>query len=147
MEPQAAVAMPDEGGAMLVHSSTQCIDMIQTAVAAALNLPYNQVIARAPPAAPTRRAVKSAAKFWCSVSLLDPPHSPVTARAVRHLLLLDPPVLGVPACSAGTFTGCLLGYGMRVRKPLGLSSLAWCGIADEQEPCIMGLALTAGVCE
>lgn len=49
MEPQAAVAMPDEGGAMLVHSSTQCIDMIQTAVAAALNLPYNQVIARAPP--------------------------------------------------------------------------------------------------
>ena len=49
MEPQAAVAMPDEGGAMLVHSSTQCIDMIQTGVAAALNLTYNQVIARAPP--------------------------------------------------------------------------------------------------
>jgi len=51
MEPQAALAVPDEGGAILVHSSTQCIDMVQTAVAAALGLPYNKVIARAPPAA------------------------------------------------------------------------------------------------
>ena len=57
MEPQAAVAIPDEGGAMLVHSSTQCIDMIQTAVAAALNLPYNQVIARAPRAQPSNQSL------------------------------------------------------------------------------------------
>ena len=55
MEPQAALALPDEGGAILVHSSTQCIDMVQTAVAAALGLPYNKVIARALLAASDQR--------------------------------------------------------------------------------------------
>eukprot|EP00884_Botryococcus_braunii_P010388 jgi/Botrbrau1/19350/Bobra.0073s0075.1 len=46
MEPQAAVAIPDEGGSMLVHSSTQCVDMVHGAVADVLGLPFNKVQAK-----------------------------------------------------------------------------------------------------
>ena len=44
MEPQAAVAIPDEGGSMLVHSATQGLDAVQASVAKALGCPMNQVI-------------------------------------------------------------------------------------------------------
>ena len=43
MEPQAAVAFPDEGGAIKIVSGTQCVDMIQSAVAAALGVPAHAV--------------------------------------------------------------------------------------------------------
>ena len=43
METQAAVAFPDEGGSMKVVSGTQCVDMVQLAVAAALALPAHAV--------------------------------------------------------------------------------------------------------
>lgn len=48
MEPQAAVAIPDEAGSIHVQSSTQCIDMVHGAVADALGLPFNKVTASAP---------------------------------------------------------------------------------------------------
>lgn len=48
MEPQAAVAIPDEAGSIHVQSSTQCIDMVHGAVADVLGLPFNKVTASAP---------------------------------------------------------------------------------------------------
>ena len=41
---QAAVAVPDEGGTMTVHSATQSLDAVQRAVAAALGTPFHQVL-------------------------------------------------------------------------------------------------------
>lgn len=43
MEPQAAVAQPDEGGMMTVHSATQYLDTVQVAVATALGVPMGHV--------------------------------------------------------------------------------------------------------
>ena len=44
MEPQTAVAVPDEGGRLRVHSSAQSIDMVQQAVASALAMPMTDVV-------------------------------------------------------------------------------------------------------
>lgn len=52
METQAAVAEPQEAGTILVHSSTQSIDGVQSAVARALGVPAHNVVAGAP--APSR---------------------------------------------------------------------------------------------
>lgn len=46
MEPQVAVATPDEGGALVVYSSTQGLDNIQEAVCRVLGLPANQVVVK-----------------------------------------------------------------------------------------------------
>ena len=43
MEPQAAVAVPGEGGCLTVHSATQSLDAVQASVAQALGMPANQV--------------------------------------------------------------------------------------------------------
>ena len=40
---QAAVAVPDEGGTITVHSATQSVDAVQRAVAATLGAPFHQV--------------------------------------------------------------------------------------------------------
>ena len=45
METQVSVAEPQEGGTMLIHSSTQSLDGIQVAVAKALGKPANDIIA------------------------------------------------------------------------------------------------------
>ena len=45
METQTALAEPQEGGSMLVHSSTQTLDGIQAAVAIALGINANAVTA------------------------------------------------------------------------------------------------------
>ncbi len=41
--PQAAVAAPDEGGTLVVHSATQSLDTVQRAVARTLGLQDNKV--------------------------------------------------------------------------------------------------------
>eukprot|EP00200_Dunaliella_tertiolecta_P008210 CAMPEP_0202368174 /NCGR_PEP_ID=MMETSP1127-20130417/342_1 /ASSEMBLY_ACC=CAM_ASM_000462 /TAXON_ID=3047 /ORGANISM="Dunaliella tertiolecta, Strain CCMP1320" /LENGTH=1499 /DNA_ID=CAMNT_0048963543 /DNA_START=12 /DNA_END=4511 /DNA_ORIENTATION=+ len=43
MEPQTAIAVPDEEGGMLVHSSTQCQDGVLATVAAAIDQPHHKV--------------------------------------------------------------------------------------------------------
>lgn len=43
LETQGAIALPEAGGGMTVHSSTQCPFYVLDAVAAALKLPYNKV--------------------------------------------------------------------------------------------------------
>ena len=45
MEPQAAVAVPDEGGMMTVHCATQSLDVVQGSVATALGVPQNHITA------------------------------------------------------------------------------------------------------
>ena len=45
METQCAVAEPAEGGGMTVHSSTQTLDGVQSAVARALGVPSHMVTA------------------------------------------------------------------------------------------------------
>lgn len=46
MEPQTAVAIPDEGGRLEVHASAQGIDMVQQAVATALGMPMTDVLVK-----------------------------------------------------------------------------------------------------
>ena len=41
---QAAVASPDEGGTMVVHSATQSLDTVQRAVAKTLGVAENKVL-------------------------------------------------------------------------------------------------------
>ena len=43
LEPQVALALPDEDGAVTVHSATQSVDMVQFAVSRALGLPAHKV--------------------------------------------------------------------------------------------------------
>ena len=43
MEPQAAVAVPEEDGCLTVHSATQSLDAVQASVAQALGMPANKV--------------------------------------------------------------------------------------------------------
>eukprot|EP00775_Hariotina_reticulata_P011870 gene11870-12014_t len=43
MEPQAALAEPQEDGTVRVHSSTQSLDAVQLAVAQVLQLPFNKI--------------------------------------------------------------------------------------------------------
>lgn len=50
METQCAVADPDEDGGMVVHSSTQTLDGVQSAVARALGIPCHAVTACESPA-------------------------------------------------------------------------------------------------
>jgi len=45
METQSAVVEPQEGGTFLVHSSTQTLDGVQSAVARALGTPANNIVA------------------------------------------------------------------------------------------------------
>jgi hypothetical protein len=45
METQCAVAEPAEGGGMIVHSSTQTLDGVQSAAARALGIPCHKVTA------------------------------------------------------------------------------------------------------
>ena len=40
---QAAIAAPDEGGTMVVHSATQSLDTVQRAVARTLGVSLNKV--------------------------------------------------------------------------------------------------------
>lgn len=40
---QAAVAVPDEGGSITVHSATQSVDAVQRVVASTLGIPFHQV--------------------------------------------------------------------------------------------------------
>lgn len=40
---QAAVAVPDEGGTITVHSATQTVDAVQRSVATTLGIPFHQV--------------------------------------------------------------------------------------------------------
>jgi len=46
MEPQSAIAEPDEDGALNLTVSTQCYDMVQEAVARVMGLPHNKVQVR-----------------------------------------------------------------------------------------------------
>ena len=48
METQCSVADPDENGGMVIHSSTQTLDGVQSAVARALGIPYHAVTASEP---------------------------------------------------------------------------------------------------
>lgn len=41
---QAAVAVPDEGGTITVHSATQSLDAVQRAVANTLGVAHHQVL-------------------------------------------------------------------------------------------------------
>ncbi len=43
METQVAMAEPGENGTLTVHSATQSLDAVQSAVAAVLGLPFNQI--------------------------------------------------------------------------------------------------------
>lgn len=45
METQCSVAEPDENGGIVIHSSTQTLDGVQSAVARALGIPCHAVTA------------------------------------------------------------------------------------------------------
>jgi Molybdopterin-binding domain of aldehyde dehydrogenase len=52
---QAALAVPDEGGTITVHSATQSVDAVQRSVATTLGIPFHQVL--------------HAADAWCRHSM------------------------------------------------------------------------------
>ena len=65
METQCAVADPEEDGGMVIHSSTQTLDGVQSAVARALGIPCHAVTASEAPAS------RAASFILCSSLLLD----------------------------------------------------------------------------
>lgn len=64
METQAAVVEPQEGGTFLVHSSTQTLDGVQSAVARVLGTPANNIVAGAIPLACLGKPLWVESCFW-----------------------------------------------------------------------------------
>ena len=116
--PQSAVAVPDEGGSITIHSATQSLDAMQRAVAVILGIPFHQVGPgrRSPHRFGAGSGMSHSEGFsclmaswqhgnsrFCSVAVSPPPSAGNAAfRSVSPMGAL--PLCRGPASASGVFT-------------------------------------------